>query len=90
MDLRTGTFTAIAAIALCVLTLSGVRAGCEVGLSHDRQQSKAQDAWQPCQDAVPRALHDDSLPASGFMDRAGAGLDTGMPYYSFASRRISL
>jgi hypothetical protein len=83
MRIRTEAYAAVAAVALSMLTLLGARAGCELGLAHQRTASAISTVTQSPEVAI-------SAPLRGEVDRAGAGLDTGMPYYSFAQRSIRL
>ncbi len=80
MCARTELLAAFAAVLLASLSLGVVRAGCEAGVLQDRVHAgtthPVRTGW-----AMPHA-------AAETNDRAGAGLETGMPYYSFAARSL--
>lgn len=91
MKPHTETFaTVVAALALSVMTLAGARAGCAVGLGHESSGPAQRQNMRRSTQVGPAPMHPDIETARHSRDRAGVGLDTGMPYYSFASRRISL
>ena len=74
MDPFLRKWTLLGAAVMCSLCLLAARAGCEMGLTRkDARLQAASDATL-------------ALAAVPIGDRGGAGLDTGMPYYSFANR----
>jgi hypothetical protein len=82
MNVKTQAYAA-AAVALSALTLWGARAGCELVLAPHPAVNASSAITQLPKLAVSAPLRNET-------DRAGAGLDTGMPYYSFAQRSIRL
>ena len=84
MNAKTHLCAATAALALSSLALLGARAGCEIGVVRN-VRSQPVPMLQ-----MSRTVISGDLPAVAVGDRAGAGLETGMPYYSFAARSIRL
>ena len=87
MQVKTEVYAAVAAAALSALTLLGARAGCNMGVMHHPARSVVVTTTQLPEVAIISLA---SSRSSDTADRAGAGLDTGMPYYSFAQRSIRL
>ena len=86
MRIRTEIYAALAAVALSALTLLGVRAGCDLGvMRHATNRIVATTQLPAWVNRLPALSQSTST-----VDRAGAGLDTGMPYYSFAQRSMRL
>lgn len=83
MNVKPEAYAAAAAVALSALMLLGARAGCELGLARHPTVSASSTITQLHEVAISASLRNET-------DRAGAGLDTGMPYYSFAQRSIRL
>ncbi len=75
------------ALMLSSLALLGARAGCEIGVVRNVRNVRSRPA--PMLQVSRTAISGD-LPVVAVGDRAGAGLETGMPYYSFAARSIRL
>lgn len=84
MNVKPEAYAAVAAVALSALTLLGVRTGCELGVTrHHPAASVTSSRTRLPEVAISASQRSESY-------RAGAGLDTGMPYYSFARRSIRL
>jgi len=83
MNVKPEAYAAVAAVALSALTLLGVRTGCELGVTRHPAASATSSRTRLPEVAISASLRSES-------DRAGAGLDMGMPYYSFARRSIRL
>lgn len=84
MNAKTHLCAVTIALMLSSLALLGARAGCEIGVvrnMHSRPVPMLQ---------MSRTVISGDLPLVAVGDRAGAGLETGMPYYSFAARSIRL
>lgn len=84
MNAKTHLCTVTIALMLSSLALLGARAGCEIGVVRNVRSRPA-----PMLQVSRTAISSD-LPVVAVGDRAGAGLETGMPYYSFAARSIRL
>ena len=84
MNAKSHLCAATIALVLSSLALLGARAGCEIGVVRN-VRSQPVPMLQ-----MSRTVISGDLPAVAVGDRAGAGLETGMPYYSFAARSIRL
>ena len=84
MNAKTHLCTATIALVLSSLALLGARAGCEIGVVRNARSRPAS------MQQMSRTALGGNLPTVAAGDRAGAGLETGMPYYSFAARSIRL